>query len=193
MPCHLGLWCWIWNGFEQHWPELLGSFCSFHHLCGLQWQTAWKDHNPSIPLDLGRGGNRVSGWSHPAERSSKLRRAPSHWLLEQSWIRLLFSQCLLLCRCCLRSWLHDFGTGTSENTSGYLHYHSGQEGKIPLVFTQQYCLDLLPTSVVLKLICRSASTQHWIRTSGLFHAVTLAASSVWGPCKSFRRFGERWN
>lgn len=75
-------------------------------------------------------------------------------------MHILFSQCSLLCRCCLRSWLHDFRTGTSENTSGYLRCHSGQEGKIPLVFTQQYCLDLLPTSVVLKLICRSASTQH---------------------------------
>lgn len=94
-------------------------------------------------------------------------------MLEQSWIHLLFSQCLLLCRCCLRSWLRNFGTGTSENSSGYLYCHSGQEGKIPLMFTQQYCLDLLPTSVVLKLISGSAPTQHWIWTPGSFHAVTL--------------------
>lgn len=94
-------------------------------------------------------------------------------MLEQSWIHLLFSQCLLLCRCCLRSWLRDFGTGTSENSSGYLYCHSGQEGKIPLMFTQQYCLDLLPTSVVLKLISGSAPTQPWIWTPGSFHAVTL--------------------
>lgn len=105
-------------------------------------------------------------------------------MLEQSWIHLLSSQCLLLCRCCLQSWLHDFGTGTSENTSGYLYRHSGQEGKIPLVFTQQYCLDSLPTSVVLKLINGSAPAQHWIRTSGSFHAVTFAASSVQGSSKS---------
>lgn len=114
-------------------------------------------------------------------------------MLEQSWIHLLFSQCLLLCRCCLQSWLRDFGTGTSENSSGYLYCHSGQEGKIPLVFTQQYCLDLLPTSVVLKLISGSAPTQHWIWTSGSFHAVTFAASSVQGSFKSFRHFGEQGN
>lgn len=114
-------------------------------------------------------------------------------MLEQSSIYLLFSQCLLLCRCCLQSWLRDFGTGTSENSSGYLYCHSGQEGKIPLVFTQQYCLDLLPTSVVLKLISGSAPTQHWIWTSGSFHAVTFATSSVQGSFKSLRHFGEQGN
>lgn len=104
VPCHLGLWCQIWNGFEQHWPELLGSFWSFHHLCGLQWRTAWKDCNPDNPLDLGEGGSRVTGWSHPAEKSSKLRwavRVYALLLLTDCWSRAEYTFCSVSARSCV--------------------------------------------------------------------------------------------
>lgn len=150
--------------------------------CSAGW--LGRTATPTAPWIWERGAVRLQA-DHWKEFKAKVDRqspcsAPSHWLLEQKWVCLLFSRCSLLCRCCLLSWLHDFGTGTSENTSGCFHCHSGQEGTIPFVFTQQNCLDLLPTSVVLKLIYGSASTQHWIWTPGLFHAVTLAASSVQG-------------
>jgi len=104
VPCRPGLWCRIWNGFEQHWPELLGSFCSFHHLRGLQWWTARKDHNPSNPLDVGEGGSRVTGQSHPAERSSKLRQAVrvcALLLLTDCWSRAEYTLCSASAHSCV--------------------------------------------------------------------------------------------
>lgn len=102
VPCRLGLWCRTWDGFEQRWPELLGGFFSFHHLCGwLQRWTAWKDRNPSNPLDLGEGGSRVTGQPHPAERSSKLRRAVRVYallLLTDCWSRAEYTFCSVSAR-----------------------------------------------------------------------------------------------
>lgn len=104
VPCCLGLWGGVWNGFEQHRPELLGSFCSFHYLCGLQWQMAWKDHSPNNSLDLGEWGSRVTGWWHHAKRSSQLRwegRVCALLLLADCWSRAECTFCSVSARSCV--------------------------------------------------------------------------------------------
>lgn len=122
-------------------------------------------------------------------------------LLTDCWIRAEYTFCSVRARSCVDV-VFDPGCVTlglvPPKTLMGIYAHSGQEGRIPLAFTQQYCRDLycrdlLPTSVVLKLICGSASTPYWIWTSGLFHAVMVGAPSVWGSFKSFRRFDEGWN
>lgn len=123
--------------------------------------------------------------------SQSLCSGLSHWQLEQSWTHLLFSQCSLSCRCCLWSWLRDFGTGTSENTSGYLHHHQDTGGSSSCVHSAVLPRLLAYLSGSQTAICRYAFIQHW--TSGTFHAVTLTAPSAQSSFKVLRLAGSNEN
>jgi len=99
----------------------------------------------------------VAGCSHPAERRSKPRwavRASALVFLTGSWSRAERTFCSVSARSRVDV-VFDPGCVTSGlvplKTLVGIYTVIRTPGKVPLVFTQQCCLDVLPTSVVLKL------------------------------------------